>query len=62
MRLDEAIRRARGLGLDLVEIAPNAQPPVCRIVDFGKFRYDLAKQEKEKKTHGQQGEGNQIPG
>ena len=49
MRLDEAIRRARALGLDLVEIAPNAQPPVCRIVDFGKFRYDLAKQEKEKK-------------
>jgi translation initiation factor IF-3 len=49
MRLDDAIRRARGLGLDLVEIAPNAQPPVCRIVDFGKFRYDLAKQEKEKK-------------
>ena len=49
MRLDEAIRRARSFGLDLVEIAPNAQPPVCRIVDFGKFRYDLAKQEKEKK-------------
>ena len=49
MRLDEAIRRARALGLDLVEIAPNAQPPVCRIVDFGKFRYDLSKQEKEKK-------------
>jgi translation initiation factor IF-3 len=49
MRLDEAIRRARSYGLDLVEIAPNAQPPVCRIVDFGKFRYDLAKQEKEKK-------------
>ena len=49
MRLDDAIRRARSLGLDLVEIAPNAQPPVCRIVDFGKFRYDLAKQEKEKK-------------
>lgn len=49
MRLDEAIRRARSMGLDLVEIAPNAQPPVCRIVDFGKFRYDLSKQEKEKK-------------
>ena len=49
MRLDEAIRRARSLGLDLVEIAPTAQPPVCRIVDFGKFRYDLSKQEKEKK-------------
>lgn len=49
MRLDEAIRKARGMGLDLVEIAPNAQPPVCRIVDFGKFRYDLSKQEKDKK-------------
>jgi translation initiation factor IF-3 len=49
LRLDEAIRRARSLGLDLVEIAPTAQPPVCRIVDFGKFRYDLSKQEKEKK-------------
>jgi len=50
MRLDEGIKRARGMGLDLVEIAPNAQPPVCRIVDFGKFRYDLSKQDKEKKT------------
>ena len=49
LRLDEAIRRARSMGLDLVEIAPNAQPPVCRIVDFGKFRYDLSKQEKDKK-------------
>ncbi|MCX6974134.1 MAG: translation initiation factor IF-3 [Verrucomicrobia bacterium] len=49
LRLDEAIRRARSIGMDLVEIAPNAQPPVCRIVDFGKFRYDLSKQEKEKK-------------
>ncbi len=50
LRLDEAIRKARSMGLDLVEIAPNAQPPVCRIVDFGKFRYDLSKQDKEKKT------------
>lgn len=49
MRLDEALRHARSLGLDLIEISPNAQPPVCRIVDFGKFRYDLAKQEKERK-------------
>ena len=49
LRLDEAIRKARSMGLDLVEIAPNAQPPVCRIVDFGKFRYDLSKQEKDKK-------------
>jgi len=49
MRTDEALRHARSLGLDLIEIAPNAQPPVCRIVNLGKFRYDLAKQEKEKK-------------
>ncbi|MGA1129141.1 MAG: translation initiation factor IF-3, partial [Chthoniobacterales bacterium] len=38
-------------GLDLVEVAPNAVPPVCRIVDFGKYRYELAKQEKEKKSN-----------
>lgn len=49
LRTDEAINRAKALGLDLIEVAPNAQPPVCRILDFGKFRYDLAKQEKEKK-------------
>lgn len=49
MRIEEALKTARGLGLDLIEIAASAQPPVCRIVDFGKFRYDLSKQEKEKK-------------
>lgn len=49
LRIEDALRRARELGLDLIEIAPNAQPPVCRILDFGKFRYDLAKQEKDKK-------------
>ena len=50
MRVDMALKHARALGLDLIEVAPNAQPPVCRIVDFGKFRYDLSKQEKEKKN------------
>lgn len=49
LRTDEAISRAKALGLDLIEVAPSAQPPVCRILDFGKFRYDLAKQEKDKK-------------
>ena len=49
MKLQDAIRRAQSLGLDLVEVAPNANPPVCRIVDFGKFRYEVAKHEKEKK-------------
>lgn len=52
MRIEEALRTARGLGLDLIEIAASAQPPVCRIVDFGKFRYDLSKQDKEKKNTG----------
>ena len=50
MRIEEALRHARSLGLDLIEIAANAQPPVCRIVNFGKFRYDLSKQEKEKRN------------
>ena len=49
MKLHDALRRAQSMGLDLVEVAPNANPPVCRIVDFGKFRYELSKQEKEKK-------------
>lgn len=43
----EAIRMARNEGLDLIEIAPNATPPVCRIMDFGKFRYEQSKKEKD---------------
>jgi len=49
MKLQDALRRAQSQGLDLVEVAPNANPPVCRIVDFGKFRYEMAKHEKDKK-------------
>jgi translation initiation factor IF-3 len=52
MKLQDALRRAQSLGLDLVEVAPNANPPVCKIVDFGKYRYDLAKQEKDRKSVG----------
>ena len=51
LKLPDALRKAEELGLDLVEVAPNANPPVCRIVDFGKYRYELAKQEKDKKSH-----------
>ena len=40
---DDALRMAEDAGLDLVEIQPNADPPVCRIMDFGKFRFDLQK-------------------
>ena len=50
--LSDALRKAQSLGLDLVEIAPGANPPVCKIVDFGKFRYDISKQEKDKKPSG----------
>jgi translation initiation factor IF-3 len=45
----KALNKARELGLDLVEIAPNAKPPVCRIVDYGKFKYEQAKQKKSEK-------------
>ena len=39
----EAIKRAEEQGLDLVEVAPTAKPPVCRIMDFGKYKYEMAK-------------------
>ena len=52
MKLSDALRRAQSIGLDLVEIAPTANPPVCKIVDFGKFRYDISKQEKDKRPSG----------
>ncbi len=51
IQLNDAITMARTHGVDLVEISPNAVPPVCRLVDFGKFRYELAKKEKESKKH-----------
>jgi translation initiation factor IF-3 len=49
--LNEAINLARQHGVDLVEISSTATPPVCRLVDFGKFRYEQAKKEKESKKH-----------
>jgi translation initiation factor IF-3 len=51
LSLGDALPLARGNGVDLVEIAPNAMPPVCRLVDFGKFRYEQAKRDKESKKH-----------
>ena len=52
---DEALQVAINAGLDLVEVSPNAEPPVCRVMDFGKFQYELKKQKsdakkKQKKT------------
>lgn len=45
--IDEAQRVAREAELDLVEVAPNADPPVCRVMDFGKFVYERAKKDRE---------------
>ena len=52
MKLSDALRKAQGMGLDVVEIAPTANPPVCKIVALGKFRYDISKHEREKKPAG----------
>jgi translation initiation factor IF-3 len=49
--LTEALNLARQHAVDLVEIASTAMPPVCRLVDFGKYRYEIAKKEKESKKH-----------
>lgn len=43
----EALERARDADLDLVEVAPNAKPPVCRVMDYGKFLYEKTKKERE---------------
>lgn len=51
MPLTDAINLARHHAVDLVEIAATAVPPVCRLVDFGKYRYEIAKKEKESKKH-----------
>jgi translation initiation factor IF-3 len=50
---EDALERARDLGLDLVEVSPNSKPPVCRILDYGKYKYELAKKDKlaKKKQH-----------
>jgi translation initiation factor IF-3 len=50
MSPQEALAIARQKGLDLVEIAPQAQPPVCRIINFGKFQYEQKKKQKEAKA------------
>ena len=47
MSVQEALRRARESDLDLVEVAPQANPPVCRIMDYGKYKYERAVRQKE---------------
>ncbi len=50
----QALEYARERGLDLVEVAPTSDPPVCRILDFGKFKYEQSKRDREAKKHQKQ--------
>ena len=50
MSTRDALARAKEIGLDLVEVAPNADPPVCRLIDYGKFKYMQAKLQKNNKA------------
>jgi len=56
IELDDAKRLARDAGLDLVEVAPNSTPPVCRIMDYGKWKYAQRKKEQKAKSHAKQSE------
>lgn len=47
MPVDEALAKAREKNLDLVEVAPSARPPVCKIMDYGRYKYEQAKAERE---------------
>lgn len=51
MSAREALEKAEEAGVDLVEISPNAEPPVCRIMDYGKFLYEKSKSQKEQKRN-----------
>ena len=51
--INEALRLAEEIGLDLVEISPNATPPVCKIIDYSKFKYEQKKKQKEIKSKAQ---------
>ncbi|MFN8202593.1 MAG: translation initiation factor IF-3 [Solirubrobacteraceae bacterium] len=54
MRTDEALRYAQERDLDLVEVAPDARPPVCRVLDYSKYKYEQAQKQKAARKHQQQ--------
>lgn len=58
--LKEALQMAQDAGLDLVEVAPSATPPVCRVMDFGKFQYEQQKKERKAKKNQQKVEVKNI--
>src|SRR5438270_8154085 len=51
LNTDDALRRAEEAGFDLVEVSPKAMPPVCKIMDYGKFKYENAKKNKDARKH-----------
>ncbi len=57
---DEALRMAQSANLDLVEVSPDASPPVCKILDFGKFRYEQGKRERANKAKSKVAEVKEI--
>lgn len=60
MSIQRALEMANQSELDLVEVAPNVAPPVCRIIDYSKFKYDQEKKEREAKKHQKQGRLKEI--
>src|SRR6478672_10865662 len=54
MRTDEALRYAQQRDLDLVEVAPDARPPVCRVLDYSKYKYEQSQKQKQARKHQQQ--------
>jgi translation initiation factor IF-3 len=54
VRIEDALRVAADADLDLVEVAPNARPPVCKIMDYGKFKYETAQKARESRKNQQQ--------
>jgi len=57
---NEAMRMAQDAGLDLVEVAPTARPPVCKILDFGKWKYQQAKKEDKARSHSKAGQLKEV--
>jgi translation initiation factor IF-3 len=56
----DALRRAQEAGLDLVEVSPEARPPVCKIMDYGKYKYELSQQERQKRQHSKANEMKEV--
>lgn len=60
MEIGEALQRALDAGLDLVEVSPSAKPPVCKILDYGKYMYAQRKKEQKSKAHAHQTELKEV--